>query len=56
MRQSGYPPHKLIDALLIGLTTVAAGWGEYSVMEDFGRVKPDFFLQCVSGIAERDTR
>jgi hypothetical protein len=27
-RQSGHLLHKLIDTLVIGLTTVAAGWGE----------------------------
>ncbi|MDR1024789.1 MAG: transposase family protein, partial [Treponema sp.] len=42
-RQLGHLLHKLIDALVIGLTTVVAGWGEYSVMEDFGKAKQDFF-------------
>jgi hypothetical protein len=42
-RQSGHLLHKLIDALVIGLTMAVAGWSEYSVMEDFGKAKPDFF-------------
>jgi hypothetical protein len=36
-RQSGHLLHQLVDTLVIGLTTVVAGWGEYSVMEDFGK-------------------
>jgi hypothetical protein len=57
-RQSGHLPHKLIDVLVIGLTTVAAGWGEYRVMEDFGKAKLDFFktfLELPNGIPDEKT-
>jgi predicted transposase YbfD/YdcC len=57
-RQSGHLLHKLIDALVIGLTTVVAGWGEYSVMEDFGKAKQDFFktfLELPNGIPDEKT-
>jgi predicted transposase YbfD/YdcC len=57
-RQSGHLLHKLIDALVIGLTTVVAGWSEYSVMEDFGKAKLDFFktfLELPNGIPDEKT-
>jgi hypothetical protein len=51
-RQSGHLLHKLIDVLLIGLTTVLAGWCEYTMMEDFPVKLPCLkfcceFFQCV---------
>jgi hypothetical protein len=54
-RQSGRMLHKLIDVLVIGLTTVLAGWCEYTVMEDFGKMKLDFFktfLELPHGIPD----
>ena len=57
-RQSGHLLHKLIDALVIGLTTVVAGWCEYSVMEDFGKAKLEFFksfLELPNGIPDEKT-
>jgi predicted transposase YbfD/YdcC len=57
-RQSGHLLHKLIDILVIGLTTVVAGWCEYSVMEDFGKAKLDFFktfLELPHGIPDEKT-
>jgi predicted transposase YbfD/YdcC len=57
-RQSGHLLHKLSDVLVIGLTTVVAGWGEYSVMEDFGKAKLDFFktfLELPNGIPDEKT-
>ncbi|MDR2633651.1 MAG: ISAs1 family transposase, partial [Treponema sp.] len=57
-RQSGHLLHKLVDVLVIGLTTVIAGWGEYSVMEDFGNAKADFFktfLELPNGIPDEKT-
>jgi predicted transposase YbfD/YdcC len=57
-RQSGHLLHKLSDVLVIGLTTVVAGWGEYSVMEDFGKAKEDFFktfLELPHGIPDEKT-
>ncbi|MDR2632029.1 MAG: ISAs1 family transposase, partial [Treponema sp.] len=57
-RQSGHLLHKLIDVLVIGLTTVLAGWGEYRVMEDFGKAKLDFFktfLALPNGIPDEKT-
>jgi hypothetical protein len=38
-RQSGHFLHKLIDVLVIWLTTVIAGWDEFTVTEDFGKAK-----------------
>jgi hypothetical protein len=57
-RQWGHLLHNLIDVLVIGLTTVVAGWGEYSVMEDFGKAKLDFFktfLELPNGIPDEKT-
>jgi hypothetical protein len=57
-RQSGHLLHKLVDTLVIGLTTVMAGWSEYSVMEDFGKAKVDFFktfLELPNGIPDEKT-
>jgi hypothetical protein len=57
-RQSGQLLHKLIDAQVIGLTTEAAGWGEYRVKEDFGKAKVDFFkalLELPNGIPDEKT-
>jgi hypothetical protein len=42
-RQSGHFLHKLIDVLVIGLTTIIAGWNEFNGMEDFGKAKESFF-------------
>jgi hypothetical protein len=44
-RQWGHILHKLIDVLVIALTTILAGWDEFTVMEDFGTAKLDFFKQ-----------
>jgi predicted transposase YbfD/YdcC len=57
-RQTGHFLHKLTDVLIIGLTTVLTGWNEYSVMEDFGKAKQDFFKQFLSlpnGIPDEKT-
>jgi hypothetical protein len=54
-RQSGHFLHKLIDVLVIGLTTSLAGWDEYNVMEDFGKAKEGFFrtsLELPQGIPD----
>jgi hypothetical protein len=37
--------HNLIDLLVISLTTILAGWDEFTVMEEFGKAKQDFFKQ-----------
>jgi hypothetical protein len=42
-RQSGHFLHKLIDVLVIGLTTIIAGWNEFNGTEDFGKAKEGFF-------------
>jgi hypothetical protein len=42
-RQSGHFLHKLIDVLVIELTTICDGWDEYNVMEDVGKAKDGFF-------------
>ncbi|MDR2742112.1 MAG: ISAs1 family transposase [Treponema sp.] len=57
-RQSGHFPHKLIDVLVIGLTTIIAGWDEFTVMEDFGTAKESFFrtfLELPHGIPDEKT-
>ena len=57
-RQSGHLLHKLKDVLVIGLTTIIAGWDEYTVMEDFGKAKLDFFktfLELPNGIPDEKT-
>jgi predicted transposase YbfD/YdcC len=57
-RPSGHFLHKLTDILVIGLTTVIAGWDEYTVMEDFGKAKQDFFkkfLELPNGIPDEKT-
>jgi hypothetical protein len=57
-RQSGHFPHKLIDVLVIGLTTILAGWDEFNVMEDFGKAKEGFFrtfLELPHGIPDEKT-
>ncbi|MDR0723373.1 MAG: ISAs1 family transposase, partial [Treponema sp.] len=57
-RQSGHFLHKLIDVLVIGLTTILAGWDEFNVMEDFGRAKEGFFrrfLELPHGIPDEKT-
>jgi hypothetical protein len=56
--QSGHFPHKLIDVLVIGLTTIRAGWDEYTVTEDFGKAKERFFrtfLELPHGIPDEKT-
>jgi hypothetical protein len=40
-RQSGHFPHKLIDVPVIGLTTIRAGWDEYTVAEHKHRREND---------------
>ncbi|MDR0722558.1 MAG: transposase family protein [Treponema sp.] len=50
--------HKLIDVLVIGLTTILAGWDEFTVMEDFGKAKEHFFrtfLELPQGIPDEKT-
>jgi predicted transposase YbfD/YdcC len=57
-RQSGHFLHKLKDVLIIGLTTIIAGWDEYTVMEDFGEAKKEFFktfLELPNGIPDEKT-
>ncbi|MDR3356073.1 MAG: ISAs1 family transposase [Spirochaetaceae bacterium] len=57
-RQSGHFPHKLIGVLVIGLTTILAGWDEYTVMEDFGKANEGFlrtFLELPHGIPDEKT-
>jgi hypothetical protein len=57
-RQSGHFLHKLIDVLVIGLTTVIAGWNEFNGMEDFGKAKESFFrtfLELPHGIPDEKT-
>jgi predicted transposase YbfD/YdcC len=44
-RQWGHLLHNLTDVLVIGLTTILAGWDEFTVMEEFGKAKQDFFKQ-----------
>jgi hypothetical protein len=52
-RQWGHRLHNLTDVLVIGLTTILAGWDESTVMEELG--KPGLF-QTISGVAAGDTR
>ena len=57
-RQSGHFLHKLKDVLIIGLVTIIAGWDEFTVMEDFGKAKYDFFktfLELPNGIPDEKT-
>ena len=57
-RHSGYFLHNLKDILIIGLTTIIAGWDEFTVMEDFGKAKQDFFkkfLELPNGIPDEKT-
>jgi hypothetical protein len=57
-RQWGHLLHNLIDVLVIGLTTILAGWDEFTVMEEFGKAKQDFFkqfLQLPHGIPDERT-
>jgi len=57
-RQSGNYLHKLSDVVVIGLTTIIAGWDEYTVMEDFGKAKESFFrkfLELPNGIPDEKT-
>ncbi|MDR2343903.1 MAG: transposase family protein [Spirochaetaceae bacterium] len=35
--------HKLIDIIVIAFTAVMCGYEDYGAMEEFGRLKPDFF-------------
>jgi hypothetical protein len=44
-RQCGCLLYNLIDVLVIGLTTILAGWDEFTVMEEFDKTKQDFFKQ-----------
>ncbi|MDR2796237.1 MAG: transposase family protein [Spirochaetaceae bacterium] len=51
-RQSGHFLYKLIDVLVIGLTTILAGWDEFNGTEDFGKAKEVFsgaFWNCRTG-------
>jgi predicted transposase YbfD/YdcC len=57
-RHGGHLLHKLKDVLIIGLTTIVAGWDEFVVMEDFGKAKQDFFkkfLELPNGIPDEKT-
>jgi hypothetical protein len=57
-RQGGHLLHKLKDVLVIGLTTIVAGWDEFAVMEDFGKAKQGFFkkfLELPNGIPDEKT-
>jgi hypothetical protein len=57
-RQNGHFLHNLIDVLVIGLTTILAGWDEFNGMEDFGRGKEGFFrtfLELPQGIPDEKT-
>jgi hypothetical protein len=57
-RQSGHFLHNLIDVLVIGLTTILAGWDEFNGMEDFGRGKESFFrtfVELPQGIPDEKT-
>jgi len=57
-RPGGHLLHKLKDVLVIGLTTVVAGWDDFVVMEDFGKAKKDFFktfLELPNGIPDEKT-
>ena len=57
-RHSGHFLHNLKDILIIGLTTIIAGWDEFTVMEDFGKAKQDFFkkfLELLNGIPDEKT-
>jgi hypothetical protein len=57
-RPGGHLLHKLKDVLIIGLTTVVAGWDDFVVMEDFGKAKQSFFktfLELPNGIPDEKT-
>ena len=57
-RPGGHLLHKLKDVLVIGLTTVVAGWDDFVVMEDFGKAKKSFFktfLELPNGIPDEKT-
>jgi predicted transposase YbfD/YdcC len=57
-RQWGHLLHKLTDILVIGLTTILAGWDDFTVMEEFGKAKQDFFapfLELPHGIPDERT-
>jgi hypothetical protein len=57
-RQSGHFLHNLIDVLVIGLTTILAGWDEFTVMEDFEKAKEGFFrtfVELPQGIPDAKT-
>jgi hypothetical protein len=57
-RKSGHFLHKLIDVLVIGLTTIIAGWNEFNGMEDFGKAKESFFrtfVELPQGIPDEKT-
>jgi hypothetical protein len=41
----GHIPQKLADVPAIALTTIPAGRDEFTVMEEFGKARPDFFKQ-----------
>jgi hypothetical protein len=57
-RQSGHVLHKLLEVLVIGLTTILAGWDGCNVLEDFGKAKERFFrrlLELPQGIPDAKT-
>jgi hypothetical protein len=44
-RQWGNLLHGLTGVLVVALTTIVAGWGEFAMTEEFGNAKQDFFKQ-----------
>ncbi|MDR0723261.1 MAG: transposase family protein [Treponema sp.] len=45
--------HKLIDSIVIAFTAVLCGYDDYQELEEFGRLKQDFFkrfLELPQGI------
>jgi hypothetical protein len=50
--------HKLIDIIVIAFTAVLCGYDEFEEMEEFGRLKQDFFkefLELPHGIPDEST-
>jgi hypothetical protein len=47
-RQRGNLLRNLTDVPVIALTTIVAGWDEFTMMEEFGNAKQDFFKQFLA--------
>lgn len=56
-RRTGYGNirHKLVDIIVIAFTAALCGYEDYEEMEEFGRLKPDFFktfLEVPNGVPD----